>query len=66
MAAAADEPIWATNEREAGRQLEQKTRDVTGECSFEMALLSVFRQPQEIEYIRILQCFTRQIGLRRW
>lgn len=64
--AAADESILATNEREAGTQLEQKTRDVTGERRFDMALLSVFRQPQEIEYVRILQCFARQIGLRWW
>jgi len=65
LVTAYSQPVLAPNEREPRAKLQQKLCDVPGQCTLDVALLSVLRQRQEFKYVRILQRFACKVGLRR-
>jgi hypothetical protein len=52
------------DEGEAGTQFQQELGDVLHQRAFDLALLRLVGQAQEVEAVRVLQRFARQVGLR--
>ena len=58
------QPVLATHECKARAEFDQEAGDVLSQCPFNVALLRVVGQAEEIEDVRILERFARQIRLR--
>ena len=49
------------NEGETSTQFQQKLRDVAHQGVFDLTLLRLVGQPQEVEAVRVLEGFARQV-----
>lgn len=59
------ETVLSADESEAGSELEQKSGNMPHQRVFDLSLLGLDPQPQEVEQLRVLQRLVREVGMRR-